>query len=627
MKGYGGKILFIDVGERRFREEVFSYEDRRKFLGGFSMNSKLLWDSYRPDVHPFSEESVLVLGAGPFVGTLIPGSSKLCATSRFPLTMSFGTACAGSRFGFMLKTCGYDHVVVRGKADKPTVIVITDEGTFFEDGTYLWGKRIFETTDELIRKYEPAGILPIGPSAENLVNISITLVDKMGTLGSGGLPSILGSKNIKAIVVRQGRGGVEVSDKSRLLKILHELMERIRKWGLRDEIIKKHLTPDAHQWWLGSSPLLKSPYEVWEDKTGDEEIREIFEQYVNSRKSFACPSCPIADKDRIDFGKLRIYASRLSGEVKRFSGREDLLFKLKFSEFCDDLGICFHTFWGIYSALLSLYEEGVIKKEEIGFEPYGEGALELIRMISYKEGIGEVLSYGFQGLLNEYGERAQKYIMEIKGRYPMWDPRIRRLGTMEFGEITNPRGSHLQAGGSPAYNPGAKLEDFVRHADRMGVGENTVNKIKEQGFDVGRYTKYSEDWFSLLSSLGICNRYFINRFYNIRLIEELFSSLTGEELSREDLMGGAERGWNILRAMNYRVGFGRDKFPDKWLMPLKDGRALCDYFGREIGAEDMERFLDNYYDERGWERDGKPKREKLKELSLYDVERKLYGEV
>jgi aldehyde:ferredoxin oxidoreductase len=196
---------------------------------------------------------------------------------------------------------------------------------------------------------------------------------------------------------------------------------------------------------------------------------------------------------------------------------------------------------------------------------------------------------------------------------------------MEFEELVNPRGGHHQSGGSPSYNQGAPVEMFERHADRMGAPPDAVKRIMDSpfGFNVGRFTRYSEDWFSLFDSLGICIRSQNNRFYSADLCARLFSTATGIRMTREEIMQAAERVWNLYKVLNWREGFDRknDTPPDKWFEPLKAAGSefeIKDYFQtRTLTRDDLTQLLDDYYTERGWNKNtGCPTREKLSELDL-----------
>ncbi|UCB42191.1 MAG: hypothetical protein JSV77_06880, partial [Dehalococcoidales bacterium] len=197
-------------------------------------------------------------------------------------------------------------------------------------------------------------------------------------------------------------------------------------------------------------------------------------------------------------------------------------------------------------------------------------------------------------------------------------------GTMEFEQMTTPRGAHVAAAGSPSYDTGRPLTDFIRHGERMGVPAEALKRLEESGvFNPGRYSKYSEDWYALFNCLSLCNRAQVNRFYHIDTITTLYAAVTGIECSPEELMQAAERAWTIGKLLNAREGFDRrhDHAPEAWFQPLLQSgeeRHIMDY-GRTVNLtrKDLERFLDDYYEERGYDREsGLPTYGKLRELGL-----------
>ena len=631
--GYTGRILFVDLSAGTSREERFSNKDQEKYIGGHGMNAFLAWNLMDPLSDPLSPENPIIMGAGPFTGTLIPGSSKLATTLKFPLNGAFGTAVAGCRFPLMLKTCGYDHLIVNGAAPKPIILLISDDEVRLVEAKDLWGMDIYEITDQLLKQYEPCSVLPIGPAGENLVPISVTLVDKGGTLGSGGLPALMGSKNLKAIVVKQGKKSIQVARKKEFMKLLRDLHKRIMRWPGRESILSGGIRSSQEAWW--GMPPPRTPLALSEEYMDEQGKRDEFQLFLNSRKFLACPSCPIADKECIQIKEIKTYACQLKQEIrgKATDPEKDFYLKVMIQHTADSLGICLHTFSGLVSLLMALQDDGVVTKRDLGvdLDQDASSMVRLLEMISQREGIGDLLAGGFPRLFEEFGDAAKRYAPHNKGRYLLWDARTRPMGTMEFGELTNFRGSHFQAGGSPSYVPGKTLQDFVRHADRMGAPQDVVKRVEKEGFNPGRYTKYSEDWFSLFSALGLCNRAFLNRFYSIGLIENFFSSLIGLNLEAQDLMRAAERGWNLLRVLNLMAGFTKkdDDPPDVWFIPIREEKMqfeIRDYFGEKITKDDVNRFLLDYYEERGWNQEGIPTKDKLVKLGLEDVAGKLYGQ-
>ena len=264
----------------------------------------------------------------------------------------------------------------------------------------------------------------------------------------------------------------------------------------------------------------------------------------------------------------------------------------------------------LLSVVVDLYQEGVINKEDTGgiaLKNDIETALKLAQMTAYRQGFGEVLAEGLVRTAQTIGRGAEERIVHIKGHAIARDPRLSNLGTMEFEEITTPRGAHVAAAGSPSYDPGRPLADFVRHGERMGVPEEALRRVAGSTFNPGRYSRYSEDWYALFNCLSLCNRAQVNRFYHVKTIAALYSAVTGINLTPAQLMEVSERAWTIGKLLNVREGFDRkdDKAPEAWFKPLvQEGEEyrITDYYETStLTREDIEGFLDDYYDERGWD--------------------------
>jgi aldehyde:ferredoxin oxidoreductase len=199
------------------------------------------------------------------------------------------------------------------------------------------------------------------------------------------------------------------------------------------------------------------------------------------------------------------------------------------------------------------------------------------------------------------------------------------LGTYEFEQVVNPRGGHQHAGGSPTYGtrniPIEMLRDFCQ---TIGVPSSCMEKIfLNNEFNVARLTKHCEDWFSVFGMLGVCSRKSIKAYYTMDILGQLYTSATGFQTNGKELKKMGERVWNLLKLLNIREGFTREKdvFPRNWFKPLKDGEnnlVLQDYYGRkELGLEDVDQLLNDYYDEHGWcLPHGIPTENKVKELDL-----------
>jgi aldehyde:ferredoxin oxidoreductase len=604
--GYAGRILYIDLTSGRTRKEPIDPELVMTLIGGYGINNKLAYDLIPQRTDPLSPASSIIIGAGPFAGTLVPGAAKVLVTTKFPINGAFATAAAGGSFALMLKSVGYDHLVISGRAQRPVFLRITEENVELCDAMELWGKDSFDTVDRLRSRYEPCSVIPIGQAGENLVKISITLLDKAGTLGRGGLPAIMGSKNLKAIVVQQGTVETSIAHRLAFQRLANNLHERILRWPSRQSILDNGQRPTPP---------------------------DITELHQKTRKPLACPSCPLADKQVVmlsegQYAGLQTYMPHVT--INRFNARssaEAYEQSIKYLDTLNRYGLCEMNFSSLLSTVVYLYQEGVITKEDTGgieLKDDIETALKLAQMTAYREGFGEVLAEGLVGAAQRIGKRAEEHIEHIKGHSIPLDPRLNGLGTMEFEQITTPRGAHIAAGGSPSFAPGRPLVDFVRHGERMGIPEEALKRVVgPMSFNPGRYSRYSEDWYSLFNCLSLCNRAHINRFYHVKTIADLYSAVTGIDLAPAQLMKASERAWTIGKLLNVREGFDRkdDKAPEAWFKPLvQEGKEyrITDYERTSIlTREDVERFLDDYYDERGYDRQsGLPTRRKLEELGL-----------
>jgi len=299
--GYAGNILYIDLSTGKTHKEPLDPDLAKKFIGGWGINQWLAYHLIPPQVDPFAPENAIIIGTGPFNGTVIPGAAKMTITTKFPINNSFTTAGGGGHFPIMLKSAGYDHVVITGRAAKPVYLKISEDGAELCDARGLWGKDQFETTDALRLLHEPCSIIPIGQAGKNLVKISVSLIDKGGSVGSGGLPAVMGSKNLKAIVAIQGNHPVEIADRRRLQKVVDKILPRITDYHLREEMMKGGSMAMTLGWRGGGGTMTKNWSEL-EPRPPEaaENIAAIYEIHKRCRQKLACPTCPMADKDRID---------------------------------------------------------------------------------------------------------------------------------------------------------------------------------------------------------------------------------------------------------------------------------------------------------------------------------------
>jgi aldehyde:ferredoxin oxidoreductase len=262
---------------------------------------------------------------------------------------------------------------------------------------------------------------------------------------------------------------------------------------------------------------------------------------------------------------------------------------------------------------IDLQARGVIDDRWKGAELLHEGyesTMMLMRMTVRGEGIGTVLARGIPGLIQEFGEQAAQRAVHVEGIDMVFDPRAEGLGPKELAQIVSPR-RHWVSGYANPYRSGMDSSDLLTAGERAGLTEEQANRIlpDPEHFHVGRLLPAIEDWYTVLSSVGICTRAVSKYFYPAR-VARLLSAITGDDWSETELMAAGRRGWDLLRALNGRVGIdqAQDKFPPRWLEePLygSDGQRYrireLGPRGHELDADDTDAVLADYYKERGWD--------------------------
>ncbi|MEE8473003.1 MAG: aldehyde ferredoxin oxidoreductase C-terminal domain-containing protein [Dehalococcoidia bacterium] len=634
--GHAGQILYIDLTTREVRTEELRPELIEGYIGGWGINARLAYDLIPPGTDALAPAMPLIFGAGALTGTLSPSTPKSFLTTKCPASGTISTAVGSGYFGSMLKWAGYDHVVVTGRAEGPVYINIFDSEVEILDARSLWGRDLTEATDDLREKHGGiASILCIGPAGENGVKIGIALVDKCSTLGRSNAAN-LGSKNLKAIVVRGSRG-IGVKDAGRF----GTAVEGLRDAALSDPLRQKWMDLGLY---LVYDTWAKAGFFIHHNQTEvfpAEEAVELYgtERFLKMRRSFiGCPSCLTPDKYLLEikegeFAGLVSPTSTSDAAALSFGirgGAEDLNRAVKLFDDANRLGIDALTFSSLYDFTVDLFEKGILTKEDTGGLELKGGYEALSRMLhltAERKGFGAVLAEGWLGAIEKIGRDCERYAYHIKGTEPDFDARI-SLGVETFGPVTSPRGAHDMPVGGITVAKGRNPDFFKKVMSTRGFTPEAMERIfVPPGFDLGRFVAHYDNWGILLNCLGICFRMQSSRLYDLETCAELFGAATGIEISPGELLKNAERAYNVYRAANAREGFGRrdDRFPRRWLEPLKqpDGTetVLMDYFGtKAVTADDVEGLLDNYYDEKGWDiKTGIPTREKLSELGLESV--------
>ena len=605
MKGVCGKLLEIDLTQGKTKDLPISDEMVEKYLGGRGLGARLLSDILPPNTDPLSPENVLIFLTGPLTGTAAPGSSKFVVITKSPLTHGWCDSYSSGRLSVELKKVGYDGMVVRGKSNYPCYLKIDDGGVEIREAGLIWGRDSFET-ERILKEAEgnpSAGVTSIGPAGENLCKFACINSDLYRQAGRGGVGAVMGSKNLKAILIK-GTGVVKTHDRGKIIGLNKEYARRSRKSKMSQSRMK-YGTPLTLNFTHtgGILPTKNFQFGTWE-KALDRIDAEGVQRKVVSHK--ACVFCftPCSLMTRVSHGKYR--GSTVEGpeyETLSMLGSNLLIDSLpgiiQANILCDKLGLDTISTGNVIGFTMECFERELISPTETeGLEiRFGdsEASLEAIEMISTRKGFGDILAEGVRRAAEHIGGGSERFAMHVKGmEFPGYEPRGAFGSGLSYA--VSPRGACHRRAWPPAKEILGNYPPYTAE----GKGE----MIKE-----------SYDVRCILHSLLVCDMPGSQIPIPLEGYSQYFQAATGKSLSVEDFRTIADRVETLIRMFNLREGFTRkdDTLPHRTLFePLPDGPAK----GQCIGEENLNCMLDEYYETRGWDSSGVPTEETLKKYRL-----------
>jgi len=607
--GYAGRILHVDLSSGKIWTEPLKEELAKKYIGGIGLGMRLLLDNSKSGVDPFDPENPLVLATGPLSGSMVPtGGNGHAFVSKSPESFGVGEAKSHGHFGTEMKRAGYDAIIFHGKSEKPVYLWVDDDAVQLMDAKHLWGKSTFETDDAIRNELKDfyIRVASIGPAGEKLVRIACIMNDRSRAAGRCGMGAVMGSKNLKAIAIR-GSKDVKVANQERLLELIKIQHERMKGPAAR-----KYRTLGTPENVLVLQKLGAMPTNNFTRATFDA-ADKISGEYLNERfvaKIIGCSSCAMRCEHVavVPEGPYKGTTTRIEYEplwaIGPNCGVGNLDAILKGMDLSNYYGVDAISIGGIVGFAMDLYEHGLIGKEELsGLElNFGnhEAMLEMIKRISLREGLGDVLAEGVKLAAEKIGKTAPNYAVHIKG-VEMTGYDIRGLKTAALGYAVSFRGADHNRHG--AYGP-----------DVAGK----VNRFKaEKGR--GKLVKETEDLYTIIDSLIVCKFSRGTYFEGYKDLAALYSAVTGIEMTPEELQKAGERINNLGRLFNIREGLTRkdDTVPWKVMnVPIPDEGVAKGSF---VSQEDLDLLLDDYYEVRGWTKDGVPTVEKLNEIGMEDL--------
>ena len=608
-KGYTGRLLFVDLSSNKLLSEDINPDDAELFIGGSGIAANILNNKTDSQTNPLSPENPLIFMTGPLTGTPVPWSGRHAVVSLSPLTGIWGESYCGGTWGSELKRAGYDGVIIIGKAEKPVYLWIKNGKAEIRDSSHLWGMDTFELEDAIKKETdERASIACIGRAGENLVKIACIMADgKIGRAAARcGLGAVMGSKNLKAIAVR--------GDKKPEIHNEENLRESIRKSLPPFTHSKDHMLGKVKYVFTGFVEDGRHGINNWRDGelNGFKEnlIKEV-ENHVRSGKPYLCRHCYTGCVESNIIGDKRSTVWEVLAPLGSQCGVTDMHAINKAYELCNRYGIDCISAGGTISFAMEAFEAGIItKKDTEGLDLHfgnAESVLELLKTISMKEGIGEVLGNGARSAAQHFGGKADLLAIHGKGlEVPAHEPRSHNFLALAYA--TDNRGAcHCSAS-----NPRSSKEDF---ADLM--------KIRFCAKGTGRMVARRQNYTSMLNSLVMCifsqagyAQYYTPSDYqgiSANNIVEWFRLVTGRDIDLEKFLLAGERIFNLKHLINLKRGItGKDDTLAERLLKEKRG-------GTSPAAENLpplESMIEEYYECRGWEKDGKVKKKKLEKLGL-----------
>jgi aldehyde:ferredoxin oxidoreductase len=598
MKGICGRLLEVDLTGGVTKDHDLSEDVFRRYLGGRGLGARLLFDMLPAKTDPLSPENLLFFLTGPLTGTKVPGSSKFVVVTKSPLTGAWCDSYSSGKLPGEMKKLGYDGMVIRGRSSAPCYLRIDHQGVRIKEAGWLWGKDSFET-DRLIKEAEKepsAGVSSIGQAGEKLCRFACINSELYRQAGRGGVGAVMGSKNLKAIVIK-GKGHVEQHDRSRLVELNRSSFQRSRQSRVAQARMK-YGTPltlnITHSG--GILPTKNFQFSTWNPALGKIDSEGVHAKTI-SRK--ACISCitPCSLICRVSEGEYR--GTLIEGpeyETLAMFGSNQVIDSLdhvlQANILCDKLGLDTISAGNVIGFMMECFERELISSRDTGGLEirFGDSSasLKAIEMMARREGYGDLLAEGVRRLSEHIGKQSERFAMHVKGmEFPGYEPRGAFGSALSYA--VSPRGACHRRAWPPA-------KEILGDYDPFTI-EGKALMIKDT---------YDEN--CILHSLLVCD--FPAKFIPLSQEDYLryFEAVTGEVISKTDFAVIADRIETLIRMFNNREGFTRndDTLPERTLKePLPDGPAK----GKCIGEANLKRMIGEYYEARGWDSEGIPKGE------------------
>jgi aldehyde:ferredoxin oxidoreductase len=593
--GYGGRILRVDLTQRRYSIEDLSPSWVRPVIGGRAANTKRLYEELDPGCDPLGPDNILIFGIGPLTGSLLTASAYFTVTSKSPLTEILGDSAAGGQFAAEMKLTGFDQVIISGKADKLVYLLITESGVEFVDCPEYKGMIITETTDAIRRERKDYSIqvAAIGPAGENLVLFSSIVSSGNRVNGRSGMGAVMGSKNLKAVAVR-GSLSLDVADPLAFLSEVEKIDQAILS---HDEYRKRYR--------LGTTMLMKDLNDIGILPT--RHFQEGVCKYVDDIsgqklartwkvKNKSCFNCNVhcsryyliddREAEGPEFETLCSFTSRL--------GNRDLPFALEMNQYLNQMGMDSISTAEVIGWIMECQEKGLVRPDDLDGLSIAWGDKEKIRevadMIAFRRGVGERLANGATKLSEGFSQEAKKLVMQVKGLDIICgDPRGIKAYGLTYA-IASRGADHLRA------EPYFELTNRKEEAKKRFGTEKAADRLAEEG--KAALVTYSEKIALITDSLTMCkNIGLCMDILNFENVSSLLRYGTGIDYSPDYLQKITADLIDLEHELNKKLGVKRedDTLPERFQKePLTEGPT-------QGSTVDIKRMVDEYHKIHKWD--------------------------
>lgn len=616
--GYTGNVLRINLTEKTFKEEALREDVAAKYLGGAGVGIKYMFDEVPAKCDPLGASNNLYFSFGPLCGTSTPCASRVVVVTKSPVTGAVAKSTGGGFFPAEVKFAGYDMLIIEGQAEKPIWLWLKDGRVSFRDAKHLWGLNTMDAQQVIKDDLgdQNVRIACIGQSGENLGAFA-SIVNERHVSGRKGVGAVMGSKNLKAIAVRGeipvGINDPQAFDEARKLMLnamkgSHSLYPHFSKNGT-------NATVDVTSS-LGIFPT-KNFSNTGEWDPIDQLGAEVGRGFNKTRET--CYKCPVfcSQVKQAKAGPYKGIASVPEFETIYSFGGMTLMTSLDeiiaADKLCDEYGMDTMSCGAAIAFAMELYDKGILTIDDLdGIDlKWGnaEAMVTMVHKIAHRDGIGNVLADGVRKAAQRIGKGAVKYALHVKGlELPGYD--VRGAKAQGLGYATSFTGAE--------HNMGYSAQEVYSVPVPY-----PVDRFAFEG--KGKLTKWNQDIRAAACDCGPMCGFVMTMAFGENCLQntaDIVNALSGSNYSAEDIRDCGERVNNIARIFNIREGFTRadDDLPDRIKNePLMAGGSK----GAHIPQAELDFMLDEFYEARGWTKEGIPTREKLISLGMEEEMKEL----